>query len=296
MYFSKKQVYMRTKSKKIAGRGGAAALTTVAAVLMLDSCDVPVDRGVYNPINAPADQLATVTIAPNLAVSKVNNYQVHWMRPDNNYSQVVKVSPGIHMFEISYNDGVTWTMQPIAAIVKFEAGGAYTIRQIINGANISIKIVAKKNGVEESALFKMNSLSDDDGPLAVYVKSVFNPTLISTEGKVLLSGDSEDILFESDLVYRKTDKKTEKETAGRYVIEMDFTMDGRIYLLETDIDALSSEDFLKSNFRQEAQTIVTPIFCDGETVTFLYSKPEYMTGSEADYTITDLTPASGNAE
>jgi hypothetical protein len=200
------------------------------------------------------------------------------------------------MFEISYNDGVTWTMQPIAAIAKFEAGGTYAISQTINGANISIQVGTKNNGVEESALFNMNSLSDDDGPLAVYVKNVFNPTLTSTDGKVLLSGDNEDILFENDLVYRKTDKKTKKETAGRYAIEMDFTMGGRIYFLETDIDALSSEEFLKSNFRQEAQTIATPISCDGKTVTFLYSKPEDMTGSEAGYTITDLTPASGSTE
>jgi hypothetical protein len=200
------------------------------------------------------------------------------------------------MFEISYNDGATWTMQPIAAIAKFEAGGAYAIRQTINGANISIQIGTKKNGAEESALFNMNSLSDEDGPLAVYVKTVFNPTLASTAGKVLLSGDSEDILFENDLVYRKTDKRTQKETAGRYAIEMDFTMGGRIYLLEADIDALSSEEFLKSSFRQDAQTIVSPIFCDGKTVKFLYSKPEDMTGSEAGFTITDLTPASENAQ
>jgi hypothetical protein len=285
---------MRIKSKKIEVRGAVAALT--GAILILASCDVPVDRGVYNPINAPADQLVTVTIAPNLAISKVDNYQVHWTRPDNSYSQVVKISPGIHMFEISYNDGVTWTMQPIAAIAKFEAGGAYTVSQTINGANIAIQIGTKKNGVEESALFNMNSLSDEDGPLAVYVKNVFNPTLTNADGKVLLSGDIEDILFENDLVYRKTDKKTGKETEGRYAIEMDFTMGGRIYFLETDIDALSSEEFLRSGFRQDAQTIASPVFCDGKTVTFLYSKPEDTAGSEAGYTITDLTPASGNTE
>jgi hypothetical protein len=272
---------------------GVAMIPVLA--LMLAACDVPVDRGVYNPIDAPPDKLITVKIAPNLAISKVDNFPVYWTRPDNNYSQVVRISPGIHLFEISYNDGVTWTVRPIVAIAKFETGSVYTISQSIEGPNIAIRIGTKRDGVEESALFNMNSLSDGDGPFAVYVKAVFNPTLMSANGKVLLSGEGEDILFESDLVYRRTDKRTGKRTEGRYAIEMDFTMGGRIYFLEVDIAALSSEDFLKGDFRQSAQTIASPVSCDGKTVAFLFSRPEEAAGSEAVYTITDLTPAAGGA-
>jgi hypothetical protein len=200
------------------------------------------------------------------------------------------------MFEISYNDGVTWTMQPIAAVAKFAPGNTYSISETINGASISIQIGYKKDGVEESALFNMNSLSENDGPLAVYVKYVFNPTLASSDGKVLLSGDSKDIVFEHDLVYRMTDKKSGVKTEGRYAIEMDFTMGGRIYFLEADINALSSEAFLNGAFRQEAQIIASPSACDGKAVTFMYSRPEDLAGKEEVYTITDLTPVKDGVQ
>jgi hypothetical protein len=294
-YFAKRQDSMKLNIIK-AQKRRLPVICAAVLLLMFASCDVPVDRGVFNPINAAPDQLVTVKIAPNLAVSKVDNYQVHWTRPDNNYSQVVKISPGIHMFEISYNDGVTWTMQPIAAVAKFSPGNIYSISETINGASISIQIGYKKNGVEESALFNMNSLSENDGPLAVYVKYVFNPTLASSDGKVLLSNDDKEILFEHDLVYRMTDKKTGAKTEGRYAIEMDFTMGGRIYFLEADVNELSSEAFLNGAFRQEAQIIATPVTCDGNTVTFMYAKPENLAGEEDDYTITDLTPGKEGAE
>jgi hypothetical protein len=259
-------------------------------MLILASCDVPVDRGTFNPIGADEKQLVTVKISPNLAISKVDNYQVHWTKPDNNYSQIVKMSPGIHVFEVSYNDGSTWTLQPISAVAKLSAGGSYTVSQSINGNRISIQITSKKEGVEQSALFNMNSLSEDDGPLSTYVINVFNPTLSNPDAKILLSNDSKDIVFEHDLVYRLTDKTTGKKTEGRYAIEMDFTMGGRIYFVETDISALSSEAFLGSDFRQQAQTIASPIACDGATVTYSYSKPEALNGQEEIFTITDLTP------
>jgi hypothetical protein len=252
------------------------------------SCDVPVDRGVFNPAGAEAAKLVTVKISSNMAVSKVDNQPVSWTRPDNNYSQVVKMSPGIHVFEVSYNDGATWTLEPISAVAKLVSGNEYIISHSINGQNISIQINTSKNGVEESALFNMKSLSEDDGPLAVYVLRVFNPTLISKEGNVLLSNADEDILFEHDLIYRKTNKKTGKKTEGRYAIEMDFTMGGRIYFMEADLSLLSSEAFLERDFRQEAQIIAIPVECDGKTVAYRYSKPEDFVERQDIYTITDF--------
>ncbi|MDR2658389.1 MAG: hypothetical protein LBC27_00150 [Spirochaetaceae bacterium] len=279
---------------KLSRLNAPAALVTgalaFAALAFLCSCDVPVDRGVFNPANVPADQLVKLVISPNLAISKVDNYQVFWTRPDNNYSQTVKISPGIHMFEINYNDGTTWTIQPISVVAKFVTGKEYKITQTIQGASIAIKITYDENGTEQSALFNMNSLSDDDGPLAVYVKTVFNPTLANPEASILLSNDSTDILFEHDLVYRKTDKNTGSKTEGRYAIEMDFTLGGRIYFLEANLSELSSEAFLAGNFRQDAQVIATPVQCDGKTVTYRYSKPESMAGQEELFVITDLTP------
>ncbi|MDR2098120.1 MAG: hypothetical protein LBP37_06335 [Spirochaetaceae bacterium] len=280
------------KSKHICAAGRQVLVLTGAVTLALAfaSCDVPVDRGVFNPIGADEKQLVTVKISPNLAISKVDNYQVHWTKPDNNYSQVVKMSPGIHVFEVNYNDGSTWTLQPISAVAKLTTGNAYTVSQSINGNSISIQISTKKDGVEESALFNMNSLSEDDGPLAVYVINVFNPTLSNPEAKILVSNNNRDITFEHDLVYRMTDKRTNKKTEGRYAIEMDFTMGGRIYFFETDPDALSSEAFLNSDFRQQSQTIVSPVVCDGKTVTYRYSKPEGLNGQEEAYNITNMTP------
>jgi hypothetical protein len=136
----------------------------------------------------------------------------------------------------------------------------------------------------------MASLSEKDGPLPAYVHYVFDPTLANPEGRVMLSNDEEELLFEPDLVYRKTDKTTGRKTEGRFAIEMDFAMSGRIYFLEADVSALSSEAFLAGSFREDAQTVAVPVFCDGQTVTYEYSKPESMAGQKADYVITNLTP------
>ncbi|MDR0662766.1 MAG: hypothetical protein LBF80_01625 [Spirochaetaceae bacterium] len=281
-----KAAYIRAPARQV-------WILAAACMIALASCDVPVDRGTFNPIGADEKQLVTVKISPNLAISKVDNYQVHWTKPDNNYSQVVKMSPGIHVFEVNYNDGSTWTLQPISAVAKLSTGGSYTISQSINGNSISIQI---KDGAEQSALFNMNSLSEDDGPLAVYVINVFNPTLSNPKAKILVSNDSKEITFEHDLVYRLTDKTTGRKSEGRYAIEMDFTMGGRIYFVETDISTLSSEAFLAGDFRQQAQTIASPILCDGATVTYNYSKPEGLNGQEEVFTITNLTPPEAVAE
>jgi hypothetical protein len=278
----------RMKSK-IIGLTALAAFALVSGALFC-SCDVPVDRGVFNPTGVAPDKLVTVRISPNMDVSKVDNQPVNWKHPDNNYSQIVKMPAGIHVFEVSYNDRAAWTLQPISVVAKLAAGNEYTISHTITGQNIAIRIGTMKNGVEESAHFNMNSLSEDDGPLAVYVLNVFNPTLINTAGRVLLSNYNEDIIFENDLVYRKTDKKTGKKTEGRYAIEMDFTLGGRIYFLEADLSALSSEAFLEKDFRQEAEIIAVPVLCDGKTVTYRYSRPESFVDRVDAYTITDLTP------
>ncbi|MDR2445263.1 MAG: hypothetical protein LBD44_04955 [Spirochaetaceae bacterium] len=277
---------MEAKTK---GLTALVAFVLVSGALFC-SCDVPVDRGVFNPTGVAEDKLVTVKISPNMDVSKVDNQPVYWKHPDNNYSQIVRMAPGIHVFEVSYNDGVTWTLQPISAVAKLASGNGYTISHIITDQNISIQIGTRKNGVEESALFNMNSLSEEDGPLAVYVLKVFNPTLVSTAGRVLLSNYDEEIMFEYDLVYRKTDKKTGKKTEGRYAIEMDFTLGGRIYFLEADLSALSSEAFLERDFRQEAEIIAVPVQCDGETVTYRYSRPESFADRADVYTIANLTP------
>jgi hypothetical protein len=276
---------------KIAGLTALLALAAVGGALFC-SCDVPVDRGVFNPAGTAADRLVTVRIAPNMTVSKVDNQPVNWTRPDNNYSQLVRMAPGIHVFEVNYSDDATWTLEPVSAVAKLVSGNEYTISHTIRDQNISIQISTRKNGVEESALFNMGSLSEDDGPLAVYVLRVFNPTLVSREGRVLLSNADEDIMFERDLVYRKTNKKTGEKTEGRYAIEMDFTMGGRIYFLEADLNTLSSEAFLESNFRQEAQIIAVPAACDGKTVTYRYSRPESFVDRQDVYAITDLSPVS----
>jgi hypothetical protein len=279
------------QARILAGSG----LFTLGLVLIFASCDVPADRGMFNLTGAEENQLVTVKIDPNLTISRVNDRQVDWRKPDNNYSQVVRMAPGIYMFEVNYDDGNTRTLQPVYAVAKLTNGNKYTISQSINGVSITIQISTKKNGVEESAIFNMNSLSEDDGPLAVYVINVLNPTLVNPDAKILLSNDNEDILFEHDLVYRKTDKNTDQKTEGRYAIEMDFSMGGRIYFLETDLSTLSMEDFLNSDFRQQAQVIAVPVICDGKTVTYRYTKPESLDGKEEVYTITNLTPVPETA-
>jgi hypothetical protein len=283
--------YFFMRLVKALGAAGTFMMSAIAfTAIFLCSCDVPVDRGVFNPLGVPADQLVTVKIEPNLAISKVDNYQVFWTRPDNNYSQTVRMMPGIHTFEVSYNDGTTWMREPITIPVKFVTGNAYKISQLIQANSIEIQVNTEKDGVEESALFDRNSLSEADSPFAAYVKYVFYPTLNNRKSKVLISNDDMDILFEYDLIYRWTDKNTGKKTEGRYVIEMDSALGGRIYFVEVDINTVSSDTLLSGNFRQDAHIIAVPIYCDGQTAAYRYSKPEEAANREDVFVITNLTP------
>jgi hypothetical protein len=270
--------------------------TGIVIALCLCSCDVPVDRGVFNPNGVPDDQLVLVTIAPHLAIQKVDNVQVYWTRPDNGYSQKVRMAPGIHLFEITFNNGSTWTLQPISAIADFSVGKNYGIECIVDDNKLSIKIVSVTGGVEENAMFNQNSISDKEGAFPSFVKYVFNPTQSAADAKVQLENDDAIIVFEPDLAYRATDKKTGKTTEGRDAVEMDFSMNGRVYMLETALAEMSSEAFLASNFREAAQTIVVPVACDEEKVTFQYVKPETLRGQEVTYIITDFTKKDGSSD
>jgi len=272
------------KSRKAALLG-----TALGFLLCLCSCDVPVDRGVFNPNGVPDDQLVAVKVAPYLTIQKVDNTQVFWTRPDNGYAQKIRMAPGIHLFEITYDNGSVSMTRAIPAIADFSTGKEYKIDCTITDNRLTPKIVSLTDGTEKNAIFSQDSISDREGPFPNFVKYVFNPTQSAADAKVQLENNDTIIIFESDLVYRKTDKKTGKRTEGRDAVEMDFSMSGKVYFLETDIHEMSSEAFLAGNFREASQTIFVPVVCDEGKVTFLYLKPEALAGKEVSYAITDFT-------
>jgi hypothetical protein len=266
-----------------------------------------VDRGIYNPANAPESELVTFHIDRFLNVETMDNQSVGWQNTTNwqdtyRKPQTVQIPSGVHTFTVKYNDGRRSSTFSITTSATFEATKEYIIKGSILGERVEIGIFEISNG-EESTL-NLNTVQAD--VLSKYSKYILDPTKDEVGNSVKLENNEMIILHKPDLSYILTDKKTGKVSEGRwgFIVEfpklsekggiglnVDFSrMIGKAYLLEMDITKMSKDQLQKIKYTETSQIILVPVKCNAESVTYKYEKPENIKDTEVTFSILEIKP------
>lgn len=250
----------------------------------------PIDRGIYNPDNVPEESLSTLYIHDFISIQEMNGEAVDWSVPRPE-PQIVKIPPGLHSFAVKYHDGSVFTPLPMTVIGEFDSNKTYLLKGTINGQWIDLHILQYENGQEgeEVALDLKKLRGGDTGVIPAYIKYVLNPTMANVKNSVKLENKDYILLFLPDMAYTLTDKKTGKTAEGRRGFSIDVRMtNGKTFLLETDITKMSSEQFLESNYEDNAQIILAPVNCTMNEVTYKYERPDNLRGTEIVFEITEI--------
>jgi hypothetical protein len=269
-------------------------LLTLAAALVLSilGCATSKDFGVYNPKGVTEADFAALTIDKKLSVGKIDNESVKWDHSDfwsGALPSTVRIAPGAHVFEVTYRWGNQFSFFPRTVIGNFEGNKEYEIRCTVNGNMWDVDIYEIQDGKAIKVTFDPKSLQGGDtGAIPAYVKYVLNPRMENVGNTVRLENDESVLTFLPDMSYTLRDKKTGKETAGMAGFNMNMTMtEGTVYLLETEAK-MNKDAFLKTKYTENAQTVLVPVKCDAQNVTYRYSKPAEIAGTEITFSITEI--------
>jgi len=281
-----KKLYLRKDDMRL-----KMSVCLVGVLSLLLSCaSQPIDKGAINPENVPEEDLVTVYINAYTVVDKVDNIEINWPWDFDKF-RFVKISSGDHTFEVRFRSGSSYTMSPVSVPGRFERGNTYLLISEIKGNRVSFHFYLYNDNQKgaEVTLYPNNPPRTDPDIAINYLKYVITPTSDKTENSVRLENENYILLFKPDMVYTLTDKKTRKTTEGRRGFAIDYRMsEGKAYLFETDITKMSREQFLKSNYTEEAQIVLAVTKCSETSVTYKYEKPLELKGTEVTFTITEI--------
>ena len=275
------------------GRGRVFVVLAIM-VAMVSCASQPVLLGDHNPAGLPEDDLVTLNVFNFVSVYRVNDDMVDW--PKNSMKQqVVKIPAGVNTFLVTANDGRFYTLFPMQVAGLFEKGNTYYLKckanREKNGYRASFHIFLYNDNKEgkEVTLDLAKLRGNDSSVISKYIKYVLNPRMDEVGNSVMLENGRYILMYKPDLIYTMTDKETGTITEGRAGFNMDLLMtNGKAFLLETDISAMSSKDFLASKYTENAQIVLIPVKCSETEVTYRYEKPIEVRGTEITFSITEI--------
>lgn len=266
----------------------------LAALLALASCvstpeaskapAAPVDRGTYNPKDVGEAELCAIRIHRNLAVSEIDGEKVPWFRaPAELAEQTARLAAGVRVFKVNYNDGERFTM-PFTVIANLAAGEAYAVGYEVTDGRVIVSMKADSDG-RNAVLDRAALAGEAPGVLPTFIKYVLNPTMEGSDRTVRLEADGFLLRFLPDLAFSLDEGSG--TVVGRRGFVMDFAMkDGTVYLFVTELEALSSKEFLDgSDYQARSEYVFKPVAATAESVTFRFSKPERLAGRERTFRI-----------
>ncbi|MFW6214222.1 MAG: hypothetical protein ACOC8L_15130, partial [Spirochaetota bacterium] len=166
-------------------------------------------------------------------------------------------------------------------IANLQAGESYILGANVQGNRVRYSIVSSTG---ETAMLDVNALrgESEESMMSRFLKYVMNPTMNEVGKTVRMANDSMVLIFYPDLIFEMTNKNTGETVVGRRGFIMDLAMtEGTLYLLETDTDAMSSEEFLESSdYTQNADFALIPIACTQDSVTLEYITPAEKEGEQ----------------
>lgn len=258
-----------------------------ALIIGCQTTKEPINRGVINPENIVDSELSILDIDKFLIIQRIDNKVTGWIRQDNSWrNQIVRITPGVHVFSVQYSSNKGSTILPQIVIGNFEPGKEYSIIGTIVGDIVKINIFDKIDN--KNVTLNLDDLKgSDSNALSSYIKYVLNPTMEENNKTVKLENEDSVIMFYPNMTYSIENKTSGEKNEGYRGFVMDFSMtNGKVYLLKTDITDMTKDEFLnKSNYVELAQTILVPVRCTDSSLTYKYIKPDNLKDQEVVYTI-----------
>jgi len=252
------------------------------------------DWGSYNPENIHDEDLVVLYVWRYITISKIDGEDVNWGKKFDQNS-LVKIPPGVHTFIVSYNSHDSYTMFPVIVTAKFEKGNTYIMRysytKINNSPAMEFNIyLYNENIIGEKITFNSNDnkLNSFDVTLR-YTQYILSPQGDSVGNSIKLENENYILIFNPGLIYKLTDKETNITTEGRAGYEINIlSRNSKVYLYEVDLNEMSKEDFLNTDYKDMSQIVLIPIECSATEVKYRYEKPLELSGSEITFSITEM--------
>lgn len=259
-------------------------------VLSLSSCmTIPLNQGFYSASEKESQDSVKVTIEKYIEIHDIDN---SFKRTKTklktkfftNQRQVILINPGVHTFSLKYNTGSVYS-NVIGIIANFEKGHEYKIISKVKKGKVNFDVINLETN-KSSVLTKAELAERAKTKVTNFVGAVLDP-ISEGSNKIVVEENDEFILTSySDMRYELKNKKTgEIETGYRgFEINNFFNISGTVYLQSGDSFS-SKEEFLKSDYKKTAKTVLSVTECDKNTVTYMYIKPIEKFGQELKFNI-----------
>lgn len=261
-------------------------LASVILLCALTGCQTTQNHGVISmyPDNT---NLATVTFDRFVVIETIDGENVAWGNSWN-HADAVQLDAGVHTFGLKYHDNQgRYTTEPQGIIVLFEAGKTYKVTPVINFLWVNYSVVETET--QKSVVLDLDTLygeAEDENFMSNFIDAVLNPTMEGVDQTVIEECDDFILYNEPDMRFTMVDKATGEVKTGHRGFITDFTFTNGTVYLKFDDGTTTSDEFLSSNYEEDADIIMIVTDCDKETVTYTYVKPDDLKGKIITLSIT----------
>jgi hypothetical protein len=135
------------------------------------------------------------------------------------------------------------------------------------------------------------------GVSSAYRQYVLAPLSDGSTDFVRLESADMILAFDSNMAYTMTDKRTNTAKSGKMGFAGGMTKknlntveSSKVYLWETDAAGTQAPGI---DFEKSAQTVLIPVSCTAENVTYKYERPQALFNQAVSFTITRVARAEG---
>lgn len=260
-------------------------IVALTLLCILTGCQSTQKHGIISP-DADAANLATVTFDHFVVVDSIDGEAASWQKSAN-YANQVQIAAGVHTLNLKYHDNQgRYTKEPQNFVVLFEAGKSYRVTPAITFLWVNFSITDEETN--KSATLDLDTLygqAEDENYMSNFIEAVLNPTMEGTDLTVVEECDDFILYNEPDMKFTLVDKATGEIRTGHRGFVTDFTFSKGTVYLKYDDGSVTKDEFLDSDYQENADIIMIVTGCDKKTVTYTYVKPDDLKGKVITLTI-----------
>ena len=271
-----------------------ALVFSVGILILSSSCASKApDLGPLDYKNSLEEDLVTVHLSKFIMVRQIDDTEVDWSKHFHK-NQTIKVSPAMHAFYVTFNNGQFYSMYPITVTGFFQKGNTYlikwTMKKETTGTAISFHLLLYNEGKEGQELVfnPVMPYESNENTLRNYLRYLSFPAISTSprDPKSFKLENDNHLLIYKPYTYALTDKETGKTIEGNF----EFSTNGRIikiFMFENAGSGASRRSSTLHDYKNPV-TILFPVECSETEVTYIYEKPFELLGRRVTFNITRM--------
>lgn len=260
-------------------------LAAIIVMCALTGCQTTQNHGILNA-GADVDNLATVTFERFVVIDTIDGDTVAWGDSWNS-TDIVQLEAGVHIFGLKFHDNQGhYTSEPQTVIALFEAGKSYKVSSEISFIWVNFNVIEAES--QKSVVLDLDTLygeAENENFMSNFIEAVLNPTMEGVDKTVIEECDEFILYNEPEMKFTLVDKATGEIKTGHRGFVTDFTFTNGTVYLKFDDGSVTQDEFLASNYQEDADIIMIVTDCDKENVTYTYIKPDDLKGKIITLTI-----------